>query len=87
MTKNEIFSYLAEKVKSIALLSEAVDEKNYKDDLLLSGMLDSFGFIQFISSVENKFKFDITEDEQLDERIRSIDGMVYFIIEKAKFDE
>ena len=80
MTTNEqIKKRLAEEIKTIGLLSAPISSESYDEDLLISGMVDSYGFIEFITFVEIEYTIVITEEMQLDERLRSINGMTDLI--------
>jgi len=76
-----ILDRLALEIKSIGLLPEPLVSEDYDKDLLLSGLIDSFGFVQFIIFVESEYEISISDDLQFDERIRTINGMGSIISE------
>lgn len=78
-TVKKIKKRLAEEIKSIGLLSAPISSEKYDEDILISGMIDSFGFIQFITFVESEYAIVITDELQFDERIRTINGMTNLI--------
>lgn len=49
-------------------------------DLLESGYLDSFGFVQLLLQLGDAFNIEIDEELQLDPRLRHVSGIVDFII-------
>ena len=78
---HSVKQFLAREIQTIGLLPEEVSEGSYDDDFLVSGMIDSFGFISLISSVEAKFSVEISEEAMLDDRIRTINGFTELICE------
>ena len=70
---------LAEEIKTIGLLSSPIVSSDYNKDLLTSGLIDSFGFVQFIMFVENEYTITIRDELQFDERIRTVKGMAEII--------
>lgn len=53
--------------------------------LMSSGVLDSFGFIEFISFVESKFNISIGEDELTIENFKNLASTILFL--KVKLNE
>lgn len=78
---NQIYEKLAEEILSIGLLHNALGPDDYEKDLLTSGLIDSFGFVQFLTYVEEEFSISIDDNLQFDQRIRTIKGMGDIIIE------
>ena len=78
---DQICEKLAEEIVSIGLLPNALAPDDYNKDLLTSGFIDSFGFVQFLTYVEVEFSISIDDDLQFDQRIRTIKGMGEIIIE------
>ena len=81
--KNDLLLKVAEIVSTIGLIEGGLQESNYQDDVLLTGLLDSYGFIQYITTVEADFDIEFSEDDQFDSRIRSIEGMADFILSRV----
>jgi acyl carrier protein len=74
-------------IKSVTDLVTRIAEQplgnvTYDDDLLACGYLDSFAFVQLILLLQDEFKLAITEEMQLDQRLRSING-IFELIEKG----
>ena len=80
-TSEQIQERLAQKIGSIGLLSESLVSEDYDKDVLTSGWIDSFGFVEFITFVETEFSISIDDELQFDERIRTIKGMTEIIME------
>ena len=73
--------------KILGIISEIADEPvegeiTRDSDLLVSGCLDSFGFVQLLMELEQTFDLLISEDDQLDPRLRSVSGLVSFVQQK-----
>lgn len=79
--QEQVKAFLALEIQTIGLLAEPVPQELFGEDFLITGLIDSFGFISLITAVENKFSVEITEDLQLDERIRSINGFTEVVSE------
>jgi acyl carrier protein len=79
--KEDVKKFLADEIKVIGLLPEAVTSDHFDEDFLVSGLIDSFGFISLIMAVEAKFSIEIGEDLQLDDRLRTINGFSTLICE------
>lgn len=79
----QIKKKLADEVKTIGLLTETIPPERYDEDILLSGMIDSFGFVQFLTFVESEYEIDITEEMQFEDRLRTINGMAELIQETS----
>ena len=79
--QQDVKQFLAQEINKIGLLQVDVSVNSYDEDFLVSGMIDSFGFISLITSAEAQFSIEITEDAQLDDRIRSINGFAEMICE------
>lgn len=75
---------LAEKIKTIGLLQTSISSERYDEDFLISGMIDSYGFVQFLIFVESEYDIIISEEMQIEERIRTINGMTNLINELKK---
>jgi acyl carrier protein len=80
---DQIKKRLAEELKTIGLLQEMITPESYDKDILLGGMIDSFGFVQFLIFVENEYNIDITEEMQFEDRLRTINGMAELIQEMS----
>ena len=53
-------------------------------DILISGLVDSYGFVQFLMFVENEYGFEISEEMQFEDQVRTINGMADLIRKEAK---
>lgn len=84
-TAESIETALVDVVRDIAVADGSV-EIRADEDFLADGLLDSFGFISLLKHVEDFYRISIGEDEQFDERIRTIRGMAAFISEKLNAD-
>ena len=79
--QEDVIKFLADQIKVIGLLPEAVGKELFDEDFLVSGLIDSFGFISLIVAVEENFSIEIGEDLQLDDRLRTINGFSILICE------
>jgi acyl carrier protein len=76
----EILARVISIVETIA--EEPLEEGAPLDrDLLESGYLDSFGFVQLLLQLGEQFNLEIDEELQLDPRLRHIAGIVDFVID------
>jgi acyl carrier protein len=76
MDKSDVHS-IAQMVTQIA--EQPLNNITYDDDLLACGYLDSFGFIQLILQLQDQFNLKLTEETQLDIRLRSINGILELV--------
>ena len=63
-----------------------VDQVEQDQNLLASGHIDSFGFIEMITSLEKKFQIKFTDDDIQKPEITSVSGIAGIIsgqLEKA----
>lgn len=60
------------------------DTTDANQDLLLNGVIDSFGFVQLLMSLKQDFGVEVSEEEQLDVRLRSVNGLLEFIQQKSE---
>lgn len=51
-------------------------------DIFDAGLLDSFGLIELITTVEQVFKFELSAADLEDERFRTIDGLAHIVAER-----
>ena len=79
--QEDVKKFLANEIKEIGLLPETVRSELFDEDFLVSGLIDSFGFISLIMAVEGKFSIEIGEDLQMDDRLRTINGFSTLICE------
>ena len=75
----EIKKRLIKEITVIGLLPEELGHESENEDLLTSGLIDSYGFVQFIMFVEREFGLAVNEDLLLDSRVRTISGMTDLI--------
>ena len=78
--RKEIEKLLASNIQKIGLLPEEMKSDRFDEDILLSGLVDSFGFVQFLMFVEDEFGIEITEEMQFGDQIRSVNGMANLIL-------
>ena len=80
--EKDIQNKLIDIIKKINSNQFNVSKKSLNQDLLISGILDSFGFVEYILTIEEQFNITFSEKEQFQKKIRSVNGMEVFI--KAK---
>lgn len=83
MDETTIIEKLSEQVVTIALLDQPLTQAELNEDLLASGVLDSYGYIELITFMESEFDIEISEDDQFDERLRTIAGAASFLMENV----
>ena len=84
LNQEDVKKFLANEIKIIGLLPEALTSEYFDEDFLVSGLIDSFGFISLITVVEERFSIEIDEDLQLDDRLRTINSFATLICEVVK---
>ena len=52
------------------------------DDYLKKGIIDSFSFVMLISDIDDEFEISFTNEDFLDPRFPSIDGLTEMIKER-----
>ena len=70
------------KIKKVIeeISDQPIDDNVTNDcDLLISGYLDSFGFVQLILNLEKTFEIKIDEETQMDPRLRNISGIAEIV--------
>ncbi len=65
-------------------LKDDLDLFDKNQDILESGLIDSFGYVQLLTALEEEFTITIGEEEQFDKRLRTINGILNFCEEKLK---
>jgi len=73
---------ISAEIRNLALMGEDDPPISPDEDFLVNGLIDSFAFISFLKFVEERYGMIIEEEEQFDDRLRSIKGMTSFISEK-----
>ncbi|MCI5059437.1 MAG: acyl carrier protein [Alphaproteobacteria bacterium] len=84
MTIQDIQSTILDYLRDDMLVD--VDQLELDQNLLASGHIDSFGFIEMITSLEKKFQIKFTDDDIQKPEITSVSGIADIIasrIEKA----
>jgi acyl carrier protein len=66
---------------NILIKEEAIPED---ENLMELGILDSFGFVEFVSFIENKFGLDFADEEIVLKNFRSLKITEEFIKSKTK---
>lgn len=56
-------------------------------DILHNGIVDSFGFVQLLLYLEEKFNIDFSQEELESKEIKTINGLIRKIIEKMSANE
>tara|TARA_B100001093_G_scaffold519378_2_gene608129 strand:+ start:971 stop:1216 length:246 start_codon:yes stop_codon:yes gene_type:complete len=74
---------IIEKISKITL-REDLNLFDKDEDILQSGLIDSFGYVQLLTALEDEFSIMIGEEEQFDNRLRTINGILKFCEEKLK---
>lgn len=67
-----------------ASIEYQIIEQNIQSNYIEEGMIDSFGFIQLISDIEEEFKMSFDDDDFMDENIFTIKGISEKIEERLK---
>ena len=76
------YATIEAKIKKVIeeISDQPIDDNVTNDcDLLISGYLDSFGFVQLILNLEKTFEIKIDEETQMDPRLRNISGIVEIV--------
>jgi acyl carrier protein len=73
---------ISAEIRNLALMGEDDQPIAPDEDFLVNGLIDSFAFISFLKFAEDRYGIVIEEEEQFDDRLRSIKGMTSFISEK-----
>lgn len=78
----EIENRLRNELKLMAV-NTSIDAKTFDGDLLENEVLDSYGYIEMLALIEDICGFEISENDQFDERLRTIPSILEFIEEKS----
>ena len=78
----EIKEWLIDWFCNHSSLSAAELEAASKDDYLKKGIIDSFSFVMLISDIDDEFDIAFTNEDFLDPRFTSIDGLTEMIQER-----
>ena len=76
------YATIEAKIKKVIeeISDQPIDDNVTNDcDLLISGYLDSFGFVQLILNLEKTFEIKIDEETQMDPRLRNISGIAEIV--------
>ena len=68
---------------SHSTMSREEIEKNLAVNYLEEGLIDSFAFLEMITTCEETFGISFSDDDFSDERIFSIDGLIHILENKA----
>ncbi len=79
----DIMDKLKEGICAINVIFEK-DEIPENEGLLSSGMLDSFGFVEFIGFIESTFEIEVGEEEFTTANFKDLRTIKKFIEEKLK---
>lgn len=78
----EIKEWLIEWFCNHSSLSAAELEAASKEDYLKKGIIDSFSFVMLISDIDDEYDIAFTNEDFLDPRFPSIDGLTEMIQER-----
>ena len=78
----EIKEWLIDWFCNHSSLSVTELEAASKDDYLKKGIIDSFSFVMLISDIDDEFDIAFTNEDFLDPRFPSIDGLTEMIKER-----
>ena len=78
----EIKEWLIDWFCNHSSLSAAELEAASKEDYLKKGIIDSFSFVMLISDIDDEFDIAFTNEDFLDPRFPSIDGLTEMIKER-----
>ncbi len=82
MTKEEIANELINYVKTASLAAEDYSDIPRDVSLLEIGIFDSFGIVELVAFIEDKWKITIDDNELSIEKFGSIDKMSSVIFDK-----
>ena len=78
----EIREWLIDWFSKHSSLSVAELEAASADDYLKQGIIDSFSFVMLISDIDDEYDIAFTNDDFLDPRFPTIDGLAAMINER-----
>ena len=78
----EIKEWLIDWFSKHSSLSVAELEAASADDYLKQGIIDSFSFVMLISDIDDEYDIAFTNDDFLDPRFPTIDGLAAMINER-----
>jgi D-alanine--poly(phosphoribitol) ligase subunit 2 len=81
MNAQEIREKLKKFIESNYLLSFGVDIQE-DGNLFKEGFIDSFGYVELVSFLENEFSFEISEDEMNSGSLSSFNNINVFVLSK-----
>ena len=76
--KEWLFGWFGQHSSFSAADLAAASNKNYLD----AGIIDSFAFVQLLSDIDDEYDIVFTNDDFLDPRFSSIDGLALMIGER-----
>lgn len=80
----EIKEWLIDWFCNHSSLSATDLEAASKEDYLKKGIIDSFSFVMLISDIDDEFDIAFTNEDFLDSRFPSIDGLTEMIQERKE---
>ena len=60
------------------------EDVNVKDDYVSCGLIDSFGVLELVFELENRFSFKFTDNDFKHPHFRTINGMTQLIINRKQ---
>lgn len=76
--RNKIQSFLTKR-----FLVDFEKKVNSETDLFKEGYIDSFGFIELVTFVENEFKIELTQDEIMSRSLNSVEQIEALVNRKV----
>jgi acyl carrier protein len=78
MVREKVQSYL-----SVNFLIDFGRDVSDETNLFMSGLLDSFAFVQLVGFIESEFKIKITDEDVTSDSLTSLGKMVNLICERT----
>lgn len=84
MNHNEIIAELLKYVRSTSAVAKSMKTIPQDQSLYEIGVLDSFGVVEMVSFVEERWSIKILDSEITKEKFGGIDKMAFLVAEKLK---
>jgi acyl carrier protein len=81
--------YTKEKIRQFILKSSYVSEETVNNDTLIfmQGILDSMGFINLISFLEESFSLKVNDNDLVETNFESVNAISEFVIKKVQVEK
>ena len=66
-----------------AILSSSDQQLNDDDSFLEKGIIDSTGILELVSFIEEKFDFEVSDDELIPDNFDSVNQLIKYIKKKS----